>query len=157
MGGFHIGSAIIPNKEIQDKVVKRFYAHGHTCNRPSIMCIAAQTAAYRYGKVWFEEMMSYVEKNMTLAKEYLADTPIHPNDPEGTFLLWCDISELGYDSEKLRDVMWNDWRVIGDPGSYYDTADYMNYRGTEHHVRLNLAAPRARVEEALSRIRQYFK
>ena len=157
MGAYHIGSAVIPNKEIRDKVTKRFYAHGHTCERPSLLCIAAQTAAYTKGKEWFRQMLSYVEGNIRLAQDYLADTPLHPNDPEGTFLLWIDISELGLDAAGLRDTMRNKWQVLCDPGSYYDTKDFMDYTGPEHHIRMNLAAPRPLVEQALDRIRKYYR
>ena len=157
MGGFHVGSAIIPNKDIRDGFIKRFYSHGHSCNRPSILCAVAQTAAYTYGEEWYLQMMDYVRQNMILAKQYLSETPIRPNDPEGTFLLWADIDELSWDADKLWDVMKNDWKVIADPGHYYHTKDYMTYKGAEHHIRLNLATPRATLEEALSRIVRYFK
>lgn len=157
MGGFHVGSAVIPNKEIRDNFVTRFYSHGHVCNRPSLLCAVAQKAAYTHGEEWFSQMMSYVKENMSLAKQYLSETPIIPNDPEGTFLLWCDISELSWNTEKLWDVMQNKWRVICDPGSYYDTKDYKDYKGLEHHIRLNLATPRAQLEEALKRIVASFK
>lgn len=157
MGAYHIGSAVIPNADIRKKVVSRFYEHGHACDRPSLLCIAAQTAAYTKGKDWFKAMKSYVGENIRLARDYLADLPIRPNDPEGTFLLWIDIADLGFDAAKLRDVMENDWKVMCDPGSYYDTKDYMDYTGLEHHMRMNLAAPRPLVEEALDRIRKYFK
>lgn len=157
MGGFHVGSAIIPNKEIRDGFVQRFYSHGHSCNRPSLLCAVAQTAAYTYGEEWFGQMMNYVKGNMDLAKQYLADTPIRPNNPEGTFLLWADIDELGWDCDKLWDVMKNDWRVIADPGHYYHTKDYATYKGPEHHIRLNLATSRITLEEALTRIVKYFK
>ncbi|MBQ6829833.1 MAG: aminotransferase class I/II-fold pyridoxal phosphate-dependent enzyme [Clostridia bacterium] len=157
MGAYHIGSAVIPNEDIRKKVVSRFYEHGHPCDRPSLLCIAAQTAAYTRGKAWFQAMKSYVGENIRLAREYLADLPIRPNDPEGTFLLWIDIADLGFDAEKLRHVMEHDWKVMCDPGSYYDTKDYMDYTGLEHHVRMNLATPRPLVEEACDRIRKYFK
>ncbi len=157
MGAYHIGSAVIPNDDIRNKVVSRFYEYGHVCDRPSLLCIAAQTAAYTKGREWFFQMRDYVKENMRLAQEYFADLPIYANDPEGTFLLWMDISELGFNAEKLRDVMKNDWKVMLDPGSYYDTKDYMQYTGLEHHMRMNLATPRPQLEEALSRIRKYFK
>ena len=157
MGGFHIGSAVIPNREIRENFVKRFYSHGHSCNRPSLLCAAAQTAAYTYGEEWYLQMMDYIRENISLAKQYLATTPIRPNTPEGTFLLWADIDELGWDADKLWDVMKNDWRVIADPGHYYHTKDYQTYKGAEHHIRLNLATPRATLEQALDRIVTYFK
>lgn len=157
MGGFHIGSAVIPNDALREKVVKQFYSFGHVCSRPALPCLRAQTAAYRHGASWFSEMMSYVQGNFDLALDILKDTPIKAAQPEGTFLLWADITELGLDAAALQDVMYNKWKVIPDPGSYYDTTEYMAYEGLEHHVRFNLATSRAQMEEAMLRIRNYFK
>lgn len=156
MGGFHIGSAVIPNDTLRQKIVDQFYAYGHVCNRPALMCARAQTAAYRQGGEWFTQMMAYVRSNFDLALEYLKDTPIRATQPEGTFLLWADITQLGLDAEGLREVMYHKWKVIADPGSYYDTTEYMTYCGPEHHMRLNLATSRQNVEQAMERIVRSF-
>lgn len=156
MGGFHIGSAIIPNKEIRDKVIKQFYSFGFSCGRPTVIDIAAQTAAYSKGEAWYQQMLAYVEDNINLALEYLEGLPIHASKPQGTFLLWVDISELHLDNDKLHDIMRNQWKVLCDPGSYYDTKDYLEYKGMEHHIRLNLATQRVHAEQALERIRKSF-
>ncbi|MBQ2718746.1 MAG: aminotransferase class I/II-fold pyridoxal phosphate-dependent enzyme [Clostridia bacterium] len=157
MGGFHVGSAIIPNEELRARFVKQFYSIGHTCVRPSSLDLAAQTAAYTKGRAWYEQMMAYVDENFTVALEHLDGLPIRATHPEGTFLLWVDISELGLYTQELREVMSEKWRVLGDVGLLYDTAEYQNKNELEHHVRLNLATPRANVIEAFDRIRRYFK
>lgn len=157
MGGFHIGTAVVPNDELRKKLDFRFYYYGHTCHRPTLLCAAAQTAAYTKAEDWYKEMKDYVYGNIKLAQEYLADTPIRPNNPEGTFLLWHDISELGFDTDKLNDVMLKDWKVLCDRGSIYESAEYATYKGPERHMRMNMAAPRPLIEDALNRIRNYFK
>ena len=157
MGGFHVGSAIIPNEELRTRFVKQFYSIGHACVRPSSLDLAAQTAAYTKGRAWYEQMMAYVDENFTVALEHLDGLPIRATHPEGTFLLWVDISELGLYTQELREVMSEKWRVLGDVGLLYDTAEYQNKNELEHHVRLNLATPRANVIEAFDRIRRYFK
>jgi bifunctional pyridoxal-dependent enzyme with beta-cystathionase and maltose regulon repressor activities len=50
--------------------------------------------------------------------------------------------------------MMNDWKVYGDPGLLYDTAEYEGVDVPEHHVRLNLATSRITVEQAFDRIRK---
>lgn len=157
MGGFHVGSAIIPNEELRTRFVKQFYSIGHACVRPSSLDLAAQTAAYTKGRAWYEQMMAYVDENFTVALEHLDGLPIRATHPEGTFLLWVDISELGLYTQELREVMSEKWCVLGDVGLLYDTAEYQNKNELEHHVRLNLATPRANVIEAFDRIRRYFK
>lgn len=156
MGGFHIGTAIIPNKEIREKVRDQLYAFGYSCGMPTVIDREAQTAAYTKGEVWYKEMLSYIEGNINLALEYLDGLPIYASKPEGTFLLWIDISQLGLDNAAFKDMMINTWKVTGDPGSYYDTKDYVDYTGMEHHIRLNLATQRKIVDEAFDRIRKSF-
>ncbi len=157
MGGFHIGTAIIPNAELREKIVKQFYSYGHVCDRPTVLCIAAQTAAYTYGEGWLSEMLAYVENNFKLTLEYLSGLPIEASHPEGTFLLWADITKLGLNADELKEVMFNKWKVVCDPGSYYDSKDYALYHGPEHHIRFNLALPRTQLEDALERIRKNLK
>lgn len=156
MGGFHIGTAIIPNETIRQKVKDQIYAFGYSCGMPAVIDREAQTAAYTKGEVWYKEMLSYVEGNLDLALEYLDGLPITAKKPEGTFILWIDIQELGLDNDGLWNLMRNEWKVLGDPGSFYDTKDYLDYKGPEHHVRLNLATQRKLVETAFDRIRKSF-
>lgn len=157
MGGFHIGSAIIPNPELRERFKKLFYTWGHTCERPSTLCLAAQTAAYNNCQAWYEQMMAYIEKNFEIALDAISDLPIHAQHPEGTFLLWTDVSEMNLIKSDLRNVMMNEWKVFCDSGVIYDTADYQSVNPVEHHLRINLATTHANVEEAFDRIRKYFK
>ena len=157
MGGFHIGTAIIPNAQIREKVKDQLYAFGYSCGMPTVIDREAQTAAYTKGEDWYQQMLSYAEGNIALALEYLDGLPICAQKPEGTFLLWVDITQLGLDNSGLWELMRNKWGVIGDPGSYYDTKDYQDYRGVEHHIRLNLATQRVYVEQAFDRIRKSFR
>ena len=157
MGGFHIGTAIIPNPEIRQKFKDMLYNFGYACGMPTILDKEAQTAAYIHGEEWYKEMLSYIEGNFDLALSYLDGTPIHASKPEATFILWADITELKLNTPDLWDTMKNKWKVIGDPGSYYDTKDYADYNGPEHHVRINLATQRVNVEKAFDRIRKSLK
>jgi len=157
MGGFHIGTAIIPNKEIREKVRDQLYAFGYSCGMPTVIDREAQTAAYTKGEDWYQEMLAYTEGNIALALEYLDGLPIFAQKPDGTFILWVDITALNLDNAALWDTMRNKWKVVGDPGSYYDTKDFLDYTGMEHHVRLNLATQRSIVENAFNKIRKSFK
>ena len=156
MGGFHIGSAIIPNDEIRTKVTDMLYNFGYAHGMSTVLDREAQTAAYTYGEDWHQELLTYVEGNFNLALDMLEGLPIYAFKPEATTLLWVDINELGLNAEGLRNKM-QEWKVFGDPGSYYDTKDWMTYDGAEHHIRFNLATSRCIVEEAFHRIRKSFQ
>ena len=69
MGGFHIGSAIIADSRLRAAVEQAFYEYGHSCGRPPLLCIVAQTAAYRHGAVWREELLGKSESKKSLAQQ----------------------------------------------------------------------------------------
>ena len=70
-------------------------------------------------------------------------------DPQGTYMLFLDCTEYCEKSGKSIDdviragwkvgVGWQDGRAFGGPC----------------HIRMNLASPRTRIEEALERLREY--
>ena len=70
-------------------------------------------------------------------------------DPQGTYMLFLDCTEYCEKSGKFIDdviragwkvgVGWQDGRAFGGPC----------------HIRMNLASPRTRIEEALKRLREY--
>ena len=38
---------------------------------PPVLCIVAQTAAYKHGAGWLEELLEYLDGNISLALEFL--------------------------------------------------------------------------------------
>jgi len=153
MGGFHIGSAIIADAKLRADVTQAFYEYGHTCGRPPILCIAAQTAAYRHGSGWLEELLEYLDGNLDLALEYLRGTPLTACRPDGTFLLWVDCEALGMTTDELMSFMLEKAHILPDPGHYYDIYEIHEYKGLQHHFRLNIAMPRSLLEKAMDGLR----
>ena len=154
LGGFHIGSAIIADPELRAAVKQAFYEYGHTCGRPPLMCIAAQTAAYRHGAGWLEELLEYLGGNISLALEYMQETPLAACHPDGTFLLWVDCETLGMNTDELMSFMRNKAHILPDPGHYYDMYEIAGYKGLQHHFRLNIAMPRSLLEQAMDGLRR---
>jgi cysteine-S-conjugate beta-lyase len=153
MGGFHIGSAIIADAKLRADVTQAFYEYGHTCGRPPILCIAAQTAAYRHGSGWLDELLEYLAGNLDLALEYLRGTSLTACRPDGTFLLWVDCEALGMTTDALMSFMLEKAHILPDPGHYYDMYEIQQYKGLQHHFRLNIAMPRSLLEKAMDGLR----
>jgi len=153
LGGFHIGSAIIADPKLRADVTQVFYEYGHYCGRPSVLCIAAQTAAYRHGAEWLEELLEYLDDNISLALEYLQGTPLSACRPDGTFLMWVDCEALGMNTDELMSFMQEKAYIRPDPGHYYDMYEIDKYKGLQHHVRLNIAMPRSLLEQAMDGLR----
>ena len=152
LGGCHIGSAVIANAEVRSKVRDKLYEFGHECGRPPVFSLAAQTAAYQHGEAYLEELLVYLQKNIDLTMEYLADLPVKVRRPEASFLLWVDCRELDLNTAELNDLL-SRAGIAADPGHYYDTDQIHNYTGKQHHFRLAVAMPRSILEKAMKNLR----
>ncbi|MDE5929517.1 MAG: pyridoxal phosphate-dependent aminotransferase, partial [Muribaculaceae bacterium] len=109
--------------------------------------VAATVAAYRHGGPWLESLKSYLWDNYRFLREYF-ETRL-PQLPvcllEGTYLVWVDCRSLGMRSEELEGYLIEHARVWLNSGSMYGAAG-------EGFMRINIACPRSRLEEALLRL-----
>jgi len=154
LGGFHIASAVIADASLRDAVRGRLADFGHSCGRPTLMSIVAQTAAYRHGGPWLDALLSYLDGNVSVALQAIDGLPIHAVRPEGTYMLWVDCRELGLDTDSLMRFLVEQAGIFPELGHIYEMADYASYHGPEHHVRLNLAMPRALLGTAMEGLRR---
>ncbi len=117
--------------------------------RNNCFSLVASEAAYRDGEEWLEQVKTYIEGNFAFIQEYCKQymPQIHPNIPEGTYLVWIDCRDLGMDKEELHDFMIDEAKLALDDGFWFgDTsAGYM---------RLNAACPRSVIADALGRWKQ---
>ena len=114
--------------------------------------VAATIAAYNQGEEWLDSLRGYLWDNYCFARRFFADnmprcgvTPL-----EGTYLLWVDMSACGVPTEELCRRLEEDYKVKVSPGPDYGP-------GGEGFIRINLACPRARLEEGLWRIAKALK
>ena len=110
----------------------------------------ALIAAYNESEDWIDELNLYLWENY----QFLCDF-IEKNIPqwkvcrlEGTYLPWIDISAMGVTSKALCDRLVKEAKVWINPGSMYGLGS------GEGYIRVNIACPRSRLQEALQRIKQ---
>ena len=141
---------IIYNPALRDRV--RSVSSKCHYNSMNLLSMYALLGAYSpEGYVWVDELRQVLTENVEFACDYIAAhfPGISVSRPQGTYMLfldcegWCAAHGKTMD-ELLRSgwdvgVIWQDGRPFG--GS--------------HTIRLNLALPRFRVEEAFSRLKQY--
>lgn len=105
---------------------------------------AAVCAAYDEGEQWLDELLAYVQQNADYAIRYFQEhlPQVRPMRPEGTYLLWIDCRELGLSVDELKTLMYKEAKVAFNEGSTF---------GSEGagFLRINLACPRAILEQAL--------
>jgi cystathionine beta-lyase len=112
----------------------------------------AQTAAYRCAAPWLDALVEYLDGNRQLAEAYFKENApaIIPSRMEGTYLMWLDCRSFGMDQAELERFFVHRAGVGLSSGTQFgeEGAGFM---------RINLAAPRPRVEEALRRIGEAVK
>ena len=108
--------------------------------------LAACEAAYRSGEAWLEELLEYLEGNLTYIKEFAADRlpKMKIVEPQGTYLLWLDASAYGYTQEQLKERLRTEARL------WLNEGDMFGEEGAGF-VRMNIASPRSVIQEAMER------
>jgi len=144
--GLGLSALIVPNPEHRSAISKAFdMLHVSAANPFSI---AAFEAAYRDGEEWLDKLLAYLQETRNLVSAYLLRhlPSIRLIQPEGTYLLWLDCRELDKPDRQLQDFFVHEARVGMSPGVVFG-------EGGSGFMRLNIAAPRRIIIEALDRIR----
>ena len=146
VGSYHI----IYNETLRDQVRAR--ASKSHYNMRNVRSMHALMGAYRpEGYVWVDELCQVLTENVDFACKFIWDNfpGVEVSKPQGTYMLfldcegWCkahgvtigQVQQAGWDVG----VAWQDGRPFG---------------GT-HTIRMNLALPKSRVEEAFRRLKEY--
>ena len=146
IGAYHI----IYNQTLRDRINSK--ASKSHYNSMNVLSMHALIGAYQpEGCVWLDELREVITGNVKYAVEYIRKhfEGVELMKPEGTYMLfidcekWCkqhgktieEVEKAGY----RVGVAWQDGRMFHGPYS----------------IRMNLALPLARVQEAFERLNQY--
>jgi len=147
LAGLQISNLIITNGEIRRKFLAAMGKTGY--DGPNLMGMLACQAAYSGGAPWLTSLLVYLKDNIEYVKNTLQkDFPgVRLIEPEGTYLLWIDFSALGYSDSVLRD------KIEKQCGLWLDHGTMFGPEGAGYQ-RINIACPRATLEEAFKRLKR---
>ena len=145
LAGLQTSSIIIPNKKyykIYENILDSL-----ALNENNVFGLVALEAAYRNGEEWLEQLLSYLNENLEFLMKYFKERilKIKVIKPEGTYLVWLDCRQLGFNAKDLNNFMIKKARVALDDGYWFGTEG-------EGFMRINIACPRSFLEEGLKRI-----
>ncbi|MFD1413462.1 MalY/PatB family protein [Oceanobacillus jeddahense] len=146
LAGLQASYAITSNKQNKQKLEKAFLRQGLN-NSLNGMAVTAMEAAYRHGEPWLEELLEVIQSHTAYIKERFADEApeLKVTKSEGTYLVWVDCSELNMDKKELNRFMIDTGRVGLNAGQDYGVEG-------DPFMRINVACPRATIEEGVNRI-----
>lgn len=148
IAGAHTGNVIIPDAVLRARFRARLNALGIS---PNSFGMTMATAAYGpEGAAWVDALMRYLDGNRRVLDDGLAAIPGVRSMPlEATYLAWVDFRDLGLTEAEIARRFAQDARIAANLGSSFGT-------GGQGWMRLNLAMPRARVQEAVARLQRAF-
>lgn len=143
-----VGSyTVIYNSWLRDRVSKEIsLAHSNGMN---VISMHALMGAYLgEGEAWLEELKTVLTENAAYACDFIAKKlpGVSTHTPQGTYMLFADCTEWcaahGKTIDELEDRLWSVGVTVQDGRQFHGAC----------HIRMNLALPLSRVQEAFRRM-----
>ena len=146
VGSYHV----VYNKYLRDRLLKQSSLCHY--NSQNVLSMHALIGAYsQNGQEWVDELCQVLSGNVDYACNYIKDhfEGVTLCRPQGTYMLYLDCSQWCEKHDKTMDqllkagwdvgVIWQDGRPFNKP----------------YTIRMNLALPLSRVQEAFERLSRY--
>lgn len=145
IAGLNLSSLIIENAQ-QRRAIEAEFKRWHV-SAANPFSIVATEAAYQSGAEWLDALMIYLAQNRDWIMDFFkAELPhIQIKPIEGTYLLWLDCRAMGLDDKALKQFFIEDCGVGMNPGAMFGD-------GGSGFMRMNIAAPRALLQQACRQI-----
>lgn len=146
IGSYHI----IYNKWIKDRVDKEASLTHY--NEMNVISMHALIGAYQEeGYEWVDELRQVLTENVNFACNYIRDhfNGVTVQRPQGTYMIFADCTrwctEHNVTIDELEKRCWEVGAAVQDGRMFHGP----------HHLRINLALPLSRVQEAFERMDKY--
>ncbi len=148
LAGLHVGNVIIPDPALHARFAAVMGALGIS---PNALGLHGVTAAYTpEGAAWVDALCAYLDGNRQVFDAGIAAIPgLRSMRLEATYLAWVDFAGTGMRAEEATARVERDAKIATNHGPSFGT-------GGESFLRFNLAAPRAVVEDAVTRLQRAF-
>ena len=146
VGSYHI----VYNDWWRDRILKESSLNHY--NMMNVLSMHALMGAYKpEGYEWTDELCEVLTGNIDFACDYIANhfEGVKVAKPEGTYMLFVDCTDWcaahGKTIEDVEQACWDVGVAIQDGRMFHGPC----------HLRINLASPRARIEEGFHRMDRY--
>lgn len=148
IAGSHSGNVIIADPDLRARFNLRMMALGISANSFGLFMA---TAAYSpQGAAWVDELVEYLDGNRKIFDEAVNAIPgLASMNLESTYLAWVDFADTGMPMEEFTRRVEKDAGIAVNHGPTFG-------KGGGSFLRFNIATPRARVEDACTRLATSF-
>lgn len=148
IAGSHSGNVIIADDDLRARFGARMMALGLS---PNSFGIEMARAAYSpEGAAWVDALMTYLDGNQRVFLEGINAIPgLSCKAMQATYLSWVDFSGTGMTRPEFTNRVEQDAKIAVNHGPTFGT-------GGDDFLRFNIATPRARITEAVTRMAKAF-
>lgn len=141
---------VVPNEELRRPFFE--WLDANELSEPTIFSPIATIAAFQNGEEWRQQMLEYVEANIDFVDNFLKTRipQIKALRPQASFLIWLNCRDLNLDHDALNRLFVDGARLALNDGEMFGEEG----RG---FMRMNIASPRAVLQEAMERLEQAVK
>ena len=150
LAGLATSTAIIPNEYLRKTYVA--YVEDMEAHLGNIFGKVATQTAMNQGDEWLAQLLDYVQGNIDYVTDSLTTNlpKVRFHKPQATYMMWLDYNGYGLSEEELWHKMTQEANLGFNRGK-----DFGEEAGSGF-FRINLACPRATVEEAMQRLKAVF-
>ena len=145
LAGLQIANVFTPDEEVRKAFRAVNEANGYS--QPNVLGMVATKSVYENGEQWLDELLEYLEGNLSYVRSFLSEKLPKVNlvEPEGTYLIWLDFSEVTSDRKELKEIIEDKAKLWLDPGIIFG-------KETALFERVNIACPRAILVQAMEQL-----
>jgi len=145
--GLQCAYSVIPNDELRKRFLDGYYTE-----MPTPFALAAVIAAYDESEDWLNALNAYLDDMLTSTVAYIQKKlpKARAYVPQGTYILWVDLSAYGWSQDILQYLVNHQANVAIQGGLSHDPEQGAAY------LRFCLTSPKAVIQEAIDRIAAAF-
>lgn len=147
IAGLQSAAVFVPDPKLRHKVWRGI--NTDEVGEPNVFARVAPVAAFNEGEEWLDEMREYVWENRAVAERFVKDNvpdiSIVPGD--ATYLLWLDLTKLNISSREA-------YKIIREKTGLFVTDGAIYGKGGDGFLRMNVACPRAYLDDGLERLKR---
>ncbi len=146
--GICSAAVVVPEEGIRQRMDRAL--NTDEVAEPNAFAIDATVAAFSdEGWEWLSQLRSYIEENKAMVYDFVEkELPeVKAVRQDATYLMWLDVSHYTDESTKLQEF------IRKETGLFVSTGEIYGGEGNRF-LRLNVACPRACVEDGLNRLKR---
>lgn len=145
LAGLQAANIVVLDETLRRQLRQENAAAGYS--QANTLGLVACQSAYEKGEEWHAQLLRYLTGNLAYVRDFLRERipQIQLVEPEGTYLVWLDCRKLADNHKDLEHLIVEEAKLWLDPGAIFG-------RETKLFERINIACPRATLEQALQQL-----